>query len=82
MIHASNWFGAGHHPMENRYLATMYVIVESGSLFAGATIIMLGLYVNKSPMTLTVLDVASQLAVHRPHFPRSFLTLMFTLDPV
>ena len=50
-------------PTKNRYLATVYVIVESGGLFAGATIIMLGLYVNNSPVTLTALDVASQLAV-------------------
>jgi len=54
------------HPMQNRYLATVYVIIESGGLFAGATIIMLGLYVNNSPVTLTGLDVASQLAVLTP----------------
>jgi len=53
-------------PTENRYLSSVYVIVESGGLFAGATIIMLGLYVHNSPVTLTALDVASQLAVLTP----------------
>ena len=71
-------------PMENQYLAMvyMYVIVKLGILFTGAMIIMLGLYVNNSPVTLTALDVASQLAVHWPHFAHSFLALMFTLDLV
>ncbi|KAH7887280.1 hypothetical protein F5I97DRAFT_812801 [Phlebopus sp. FC_14] len=52
--------------LPNRYAATIYTIIESGGLFAAVTIVMLALYVRGSPLALTGIDIASQLAVLTP----------------
>ena len=54
----------------NHYGFAIYVVVESGAIFAGANIIALVLYALSSPLTAIGIDVAAQLAVrgHRPSF--------------
>ncbi|KAH7887272.1 hypothetical protein F5I97DRAFT_1859050 [Phlebopus sp. FC_14] len=52
--------------ISNRYAATIYIIVESGGLFAAVTIVLLALYVRGSPLALTGMNIASQLAVLTP----------------
>ena len=47
----------------NRYVSSIYVVVESAAVFAATTVVMLVLYVRNSPASLAGLDVASQLAV-------------------
>ena len=47
----------------NRYVSSIYVVVESGAISAAATIVALLLYLTNSPASLTGLDVASQLVV-------------------
>ncbi|KAI9573459.1 hypothetical protein HD554DRAFT_875626 [Boletus coccyginus] len=50
----------------NRYAFSIYVIVESGAIFAGANIISLALYASNNPAFSTVTDVSSQLATLTP----------------
>ena len=56
-----------NHSSGNPYSYSIYVIVESGAIFASATIVMLALYVSENgspfPYAIPSLDVASQLAV-------------------
>jgi hypothetical protein len=53
----------------NQNASSIYVIVESGAIFAAANIVMLALYALNSPALMAGLDVASQLAVCvRPSF--------------
>jgi len=58
------------HSSGNPYLYSIYVIVESGAIFAGTTIVMLALYVSENgspfPYAIPSLDVGSQLAVLTP----------------
>lgn len=60
-----------NHSSSNPYSYSIYVIVESGAIFASATIVMLALYVSEGgspfPYAIPSLDVASQLAVCRAH---------------
>jgi hypothetical protein len=59
------------HSTGNPYSYSIYVIVESGAIFAGATIVMLALYLSENgspfPYSIPSLDVASQLAVRQAH---------------
>jgi len=59
-----------NHSSGNPYSYSIYVIVESGAIFASATIVMLALYVSEDgspfPYAIPSLDVASQLAVLTP----------------
>ncbi|KAI0052060.1 hypothetical protein FA95DRAFT_1511283 [Auriscalpium vulgare] len=50
----------------NRYMASMLTIVESGALFAAVTFVMLILYLKHSAVTLTGIDISTQLAVLTP----------------
>ncbi|KAI9573456.1 hypothetical protein HD554DRAFT_2210689, partial [Boletus coccyginus] len=50
----------------NRYAFSIYVIVESGAIFAGANIISLALYASNNPAFSTGIDVSSQLATLTP----------------
>lgn len=58
-----------NHSSGNPYSYSIYIIVESGAIFASATIVMLALYVSEGgspfPYSIPSLDVASQLAVCR-----------------
>ncbi|KAH0831326.1 hypothetical protein J3R83DRAFT_13974 [Lanmaoa asiatica] len=58
------------HSSSNPYSYSIYVIVESGAIFASATIVMLALYISENgspfPYAIPSLDVASQLAVLTP----------------
>ncbi|KAF8551854.1 hypothetical protein OG21DRAFT_1486664 [Imleria badia] len=58
------------HSSGNPYAYSIYVIVESGAIFASATIVMLALYISEHgspfPYAIPSLDVASQLAVLTP----------------
>ncbi|KAF9220927.1 hypothetical protein BS17DRAFT_291450 [Gyrodon lividus] len=59
-------FSSSGHLVPNRYMSVIYTVVESGGLFAAVTIIMLGLYLNGSPLAFTGMDISSQLAVLTP----------------
>ena len=48
---------------KNRFASTIYVFVESGAIFSATNIVALALYASNSPVAVTGLDVASQLAV-------------------
>jgi len=50
----------------NPYLTSILTIVESGALFAVVTMVLLVLYEVGSPLALTVIDVATQLATTTP----------------
>ena len=54
----------------NRFMSTIYVVVESGAIFAAANLFALALYASNSPVSVIGLDIASQLAVcvHSPFF--------------
>ncbi|KAF8554863.1 hypothetical protein OG21DRAFT_1010664 [Imleria badia] len=47
----------------NRFASTIYGFVESGAIFSVTNIVVLALYASNSPVAVTGLDVASQLAV-------------------
>ncbi|KAI0041521.1 hypothetical protein FA95DRAFT_1565321 [Auriscalpium vulgare] len=51
---------------QNRYLTSVFTIVESGALFAAVTLVMLVLYLVHSPVALTGIDISVQLAVLTP----------------
>ncbi|KAH9942784.1 hypothetical protein B0H21DRAFT_749821 [Amylocystis lapponica] len=50
----------------NIYLLQIFTVVESGALFAAATLVMLILYIVGSPLAITAIDIAAQLAVLTP----------------
>ncbi|KII83809.1 hypothetical protein PLICRDRAFT_180151 [Plicaturopsis crispa FD-325 SS-3] len=50
----------------NRYLSTIFTVVESGALFTSATIVMVVLYLSGSIVALAWIDVATQLAATTP----------------
>ena len=52
----------------NRYTSTIFIVIESGAVFAATTISMLALYITNGSASLTGLDIASQLAVCVPPF--------------
>ena len=49
--------------LANAYVAPIFTIVESGALFAAVTIAMLVLYVVGSPLAVSSINIATQLAV-------------------
>lgn len=51
---------------QNKYLAPIFTIIESGALFAAVTLVMLILYLTGKPVTLAALGIATQLAVTTP----------------
>ncbi|EMD35343.1 hypothetical protein CERSUDRAFT_124681 [Gelatoporia subvermispora B] len=52
--------------VQNVYVAPMFTIIESGAIFAAATLCLLVLYLVHNPVALTGLDIATQLAVLTP----------------
>jgi len=51
----------------NRYALSIYVVVESGAIFAGANIVALVLYASHNTASSVGFTIASQLAVCHPH---------------
>ncbi|OCH88428.1 hypothetical protein OBBRIDRAFT_889115 [Obba rivulosa] len=62
----ANADGSFSHDAPNAYLVPIFTIIESGALFAVATLVLLILLVTSSPLNLTGIDVATQLAVLAP----------------
>ena len=50
----------------NMYVRHIFVLVESGALLVGTTIAMLVLYNIGSPVALSIMDIATQIAVRAP----------------
>lgn len=50
-------------PGQNRYLSTILTLLESGALFAGATIVVVSLYLSGKIETVVAIDSVIQLAV-------------------
>ena len=50
----------------NTYISHIFLLVESGALLVGTTISLLILYNTHAPAALSVMDIATQIAV-RPH---------------
>jgi len=65
-LKVSTMSSSGGRSYQNAYLAPIFTIVESGALFAAATVVLLALYVSGNPVTLTGIDIATQLAVLTP----------------
>ncbi|EMD35349.1 hypothetical protein CERSUDRAFT_116146 [Gelatoporia subvermispora B] len=52
--------------IQNTYATPIFTIIESGAIFAGATLCLLVLYLTQGAIALAGLDIATQLAVLTP----------------